>query len=79
MHFYGKSHSLYISIVKSLSMHIYSITDTWEWYKEVHAFPKGISPKVNVIARLVLELAYWDITFQCVSHYAMEIPSYSFK
>ena len=26
----------------------------------VHTFPKGICPKVNVIARLEYELAYYD-------------------
>ena len=30
--------------------------------KEVHNFPKGISPNVNVIARQEFELAYYDIT-----------------
>ena len=28
--------------------------------KGVHTFPKGICPKVNVIARLEFELAYYD-------------------
>ena len=28
--------------------------------KGVHTFPKGISPKVNVIARLEFELAYFE-------------------
>ena len=29
--------------------------------KGVYTFPKGISPKVKVIARLKFELAYYDI------------------
>ena len=36
----------------------------------IHTFFKGISPKVNVIARLEFELAYYDIIVQHVSHYA---------
>ena len=32
----------------------------------------GISLKVNFIARLEFELDYYDITFQHVSHYAVE-------
>ena len=36
----------------------------------VFTFPKGISPKVNVIARLEFELAYYDVVVQYVSHYA---------
>ena len=28
----------------------------------VHAFPKGISPKVNVIVRLKFELFYYNVT-----------------
>ena len=29
--------------------------------KRVHTFPKGISPKVNVIARLEFELINYDV------------------
>ena len=32
--------------------------------KWVHTFPKGISPKVNVIARLEFELATYDVAVQ---------------
>ena len=35
--------------------------------KRFHAFPKGISPKVNVIAQLNFELAYYDIVVQYIS------------
>ena len=34
-----------------------------------HAFPKSISWKVNMIARLEFELAYFEATVQHVSHY----------
>ena len=30
--------------------------------KRVHAFPNGISPKVNIMARLAFELVYYDVT-----------------
>ena len=39
---------------------------------EVSTFFKGISPKVNVTARLKFELATYDIIAQNVSHYATE-------
>ena len=40
--------------------------------KGVHTFPKGISPKVNVIVRLKFELTYNGVTVQHVSHYTTE-------
>ena len=30
------------------------------WIRVVHTFPNGINPKVNVIARLEMELTYYD-------------------
>ena len=39
-------------------------------YKRVHTFSKGISPKVNVVAWLEFELAYYDVVVWNVSHYA---------
>ena len=47
-----------------------------QWYhlthslrdKGVYTFPKGISPKVNVIARLEIELAYFKAAVQSLSH-----------
>ena len=36
--------------------------------KRVHTFPKGISPKGNIIARLEFELAYYDVTVKHLSH-----------
>ena len=38
----------------------YYLTHSWE-DKGVHTFPKGICPKVNLIAPLEFELAYYDI------------------
>ena len=37
--------------------------------KGVHAFPKGISLKVNLIARLEFELAYFEAAVQLFSHH----------
>ena len=37
--------------------------------KEFHTFPKGICPKVNVIARLEFELAICDSEVQRLNHY----------
>ena len=44
--------------------------------KRVHSFHGGISPKMNVIARLEIELAYYDVTVQHVSHYTNRAPLY---
>ena len=44
-------------------------------YKGVHTFPKGISPKVNVLAQLEFELTYYDVAVQHISHYAMSTPT----
>ena len=38
--------------------------------KEVHAFPKSITLKVNVITWLEFELYYFKTTAQFFSHYA---------
>ena len=40
----------------------------------LHTFPKGISPKMNAIARLKFELANYDITVQHVNHNATGTP-----
>ena len=39
----------------------------------VHTFSKGISPKVNVIARLEFELAYFETAIQHLSHYTIDL------
>ena len=46
----------------------YYLTHSWE-DKGVHNFPKGICPKVNVIARLEYELAYYDSAVHRFNHY----------
>ena len=38
--------------------------------------PRGISPKVNIIAQLEFELTYYDIVVQHVNHYATETLPY---
>ena len=43
----------------------------------VHTFPKGICPKVNVIARLENELAYYDSAVHRFNHYATRTPPVS--
>ena len=40
----------------------------------VHTFPKGIFPKVNVIARLEYELAYYDSAVHRFNHYTTRTP-----
>ena len=40
----------------------------WE-DKGIHTIPKGICPKVNVVARLEYELAYYDSTVHRFNHY----------
>ena len=37
----------------------------------VHAFPRDISSKVNVIPRLEFDLAYYDVGVQHISNYTM--------
>ena len=43
--------------------------------KGVHTFPKGICPKVNVIARLEYELAYYDSAVHRFNHYTTRTPT----
>ena len=40
--------------------------------KEIHTFPMGLSPKMNVITLLGFKLVYYDAAVQYVSHYATE-------
>ena len=47
--------------------------------KAVHAFPKCICPKVNVIARLEFELAYYDSAVQRFKHYTTRRPPLFFR
>ena len=39
-----------------------------------HTFPKGISPKVNIIVQLEFELAYINVTIQHIGHDDTETP-----
>ena len=55
----------------------YYLTHSWE-DKGVHTFPKGICPKLNVIARLEYELAYYDSAVHRFNHYTTRThPIYS--
>ena len=49
------------------------LTHSWE-DKGVQTFPKGICPKVNVIARLEYELAYYDSAAHRFYHYTTRTP-----
>ena len=48
----------------------YYLTHSWG-DKGVHTTLKNICPKVNVIARLEFELAYYHVAVQHISHYAI--------
>ena len=50
------------------------ICHSWRENKGVHTFPKGICPKVNVIARLEYELAYYDSAVHRFNHYTTRTP-----
>ena len=54
----------------------YYLTYSWRRYKGVHTFPKGISPKVkvNVVAALEFDLAYFVVEVQHFSNNNTEIP-----
>ena len=43
-------------------------------YKGLHTFPKGISLKVNAIAWLEFELAFFKAAVHYFSHYVLETP-----
>ena len=45
----------------------------------VHTFPKGICPKVKVIARLGYELAYYDSAVHRFNHYITRTPPRTFE
>ena len=51
----------------------YYLIHSWE-DKGVHTFPKGICPKVNVIARLEYELANYDPVVHRFDHYTTWTP-----
>ena len=58
---------------KAILLVWYYLTHSWE-DTGVHSFPKGICPKVNVIARLEYELAYYDSTVHHFNHYTTRTP-----
>ena len=45
----------------------YYSAHSWE-DKRVHAFPKDINPKINVMAQLEFELVYFEAAVQYPSH-----------
>ena len=47
---------------------------TYSW--EVHAFPMGISPKVNVIANLEFEFTNYDSAVQRFNQYITKTPQW---
>ena len=49
------------------------LTHRWE-DKGVHIFTKGISPKVNVITLLEIDLAYYDSAVQRFNYYTTGTP-----
>ena len=51
----------------------YYLTHSWD-DKGVYIFPKGICPKVNIIARLENELAYYDSAVHHFNHYTTRTP-----
>ena len=44
--------------------------------KRGHTFPKSISVKVNVIARLKFELTYYNVAVRHFSYYSTRTPSF---
>ena len=55
----------------------YYLTHSWE-DNGVHTFLKGICPKVNVIARLEYELAYYDSAVHRFNYYTTRTPPLPF-
>ena len=53
----------------------YYLTYTWRDY----TFLKDFSLKVNVIARLEIELSYFDLSVQHVNHYTPGMPLTAYK
>ena len=66
---------LWVILYQSQPCRKYYFISRWK-DKEVNNFAKGINPKVNVIVRLEFELAYYDVTVQHISQYAMGTPSF---
>ena len=51
----------------------YDLTYIWD-DKQVDSFFKGIGPKVNVIERLLFELADYGVAVEHFSHFTSETP-----
>ena len=58
---------------QSFQKNLYYLTVNWR-NKKVHAFLKGIRPKVNEIVGLDFKLAYFDDTVQHFNRYDTVIP-----
>ena len=60
----------------------FTLLEEYQWFYLTHksedigvyTFPKGICPKVNVIAWLKFELAYYDSAVKCFNHYTTGTP-----
>ena len=55
--------------ISSYATHAIYATCQKDLQVNIQHFPKGITPKVNVIARLKFKLAYYYVTVQQFSHY----------
>ena len=75
--FYESSLLFFIKEMAVFNCVLFKLPDGWE-DKRVHAFAKGISSKVNVIARLEFELVYYDSTVHYVNRYTSEPFSHIF-
>ena len=47
--------------------------------KEIHTFPKGICPKVNIIVWLKFKLTHLEATVHHFSHYTIEDSSHKYS
>ena len=62
------------NFVGYLTAKLFSLKNSsWE-DKNIHTFPKGICLKVNVIARLEFEFAYYDSVVHHFNYYTMRTP-----
>ena len=53
---------------------ITSYKPTAGWNQEIHTFPKGINPKVNIMTQKEFKFASYDFAVQHVSPYAPGLP-----
>ena len=71
--FNGISNLFRLFNAKAILEEQYYLTHSWE-DKGVHTVPKGIFPKVNIIALLENELAYYDSEIHRFNHYTTRTP-----